>query len=160
MRIMPKISKITVYQWSSNGLRYLLAALFLWAGIAKLIDPKSFARSIDAFDIVPDDWLVAVAIGLPVIEILIALVVLLRWPCGLPLMAGLLLLFIGVLWYGVLSGLNVDCGCFSLAEQDSQTSLLQAFWRDWLMLAAVCYIFAIDRILKSHQQQVGVTVDP
>jgi uncharacterized membrane protein YphA (DoxX/SURF4 family) len=133
---------------SANVLRYLLVILFLWAGIGKLIDPKSFARSIDAFGLVPENWLVIVAIGLPILEILIAILVAFRWSWGLPLMGTLLLVFITILWYGVLQGLDVDCGCFSLAEKGAHTSLRQAFWRDILMLSAVIYSFIVDRFLK------------
>ena len=131
---------------SSYGVRLLLALLFLWAGVNKLLDPKSFARSIDAFGLVPESLLVVTALGLPVLEVFIALAVALRWRCGLPLMAAILLLFIGVLWYGVLQGLEVDCGCFSLAEQGSRTSLRQAFWRDWLMLLAVIYVYVAEKV--------------
>lgn len=130
---------------SSHLLRLLLALLFLWAGVSKLLDPKTFARSIDAFGLVPEPMLVVTALGLPVLEIFIAVAVALRWRCGLPLMGAMLLLFIGVLWYGVLQGLEVDCGCFSLAEQGTHTSLRQAFWRDWLMLAAALYVYLTDR---------------
>jgi len=137
---------------SSHILRYLLAFLFLWAGISKLLDPKSFARSIDAFGLVPEPMLVVTALGLPVLEIFIAVAVALRWQCGLPLMAVTLLLFICVLWYGVLQGLDVDCGCFSVTEQSAHTSLREAFWRDWLMLAAVVYVLAIGRIWRPRAE--------
>lgn len=138
------------YQLTANILRYLLVGLFLWAGITKLLDPKNFARSIDAFGLVPEDLLVVTAIGLPIAEILIAIAVAFHWRFSLPLMAGLLLVFIGVLWHGVLQDLNVDCGCFSLSEKGAHTSLKTAFWRDWLMLTAVAYIFAVDRLFKSR----------
>ena len=132
-------------RYSAIGLRYVLAMLFLWAGIVKLIDPKSFARSLDAFGLLPDSWLVPVAIGLPVLEVLVAIVVACRWSWGLPLMGAMLLLFMTILWYGVLQDLDVDCGCFSLTEKGAHTSLRQAFWRDLLMLAAVIYTFVADK---------------
>ena len=139
-----KISADNKLQLCSRGLRYLLAALFLWAGVVKLSDPKAFARNIDAFALVPEEFLVVTAIGLPLLEIVIAVAVALRWRFGLPLMAATLLLFMGVLWYGVLAGLDVDCGCFSLAEQGTHTSLRESFWRDSLMLLAVVFVFLTD----------------
>jgi len=154
---MLKRSKTEFHQLSSNLLRYLLAGLFLWAGAIKLSDPKNFARNVDAFGLVPENWLVIIAIGLPILEIILALAVIMRWSYGLPLMAALLLLFIGILWYGVLNDLNVDCGCFSLTEQDSYSSLRQAFWRDWLMLAATGYVFFIDHLFKSRLRPVELT---
>ena len=143
---MAGFSQKTLYQWSGAALRCLLGALFLWSGIAKALTPKDFARSIDAFGLVPEGWLVATAILLPVTEIMAGLAVILRWRFGLPLMAALLLLFIGVLGYGLLQGLDVDCGCFSLAEQKTRTSLHTAFWRDWLLLAATAYVLIAEKL--------------
>lgn len=133
---------------SSAGVRCLLVILFLWAGAGKLLDPRAFAGKLDAFGLVPEAWLVGVALALPLLELFAALAVALRWRSGLPLMAALLLLFIGVLRYGVLAGLEVDCGCFSLGEQAEHTSLREAFWRDWLMLLGVAYLVLIDRLSR------------
>lgn len=146
-------------RYSAQWVRYLLAGLFAWAGTVKLLDPKAFARSIDAFGLVPEELLAVVAISLPVVELLVALAVALRWRFGLPLMAVLLLLFIGILWKGILSGLDVDCGCFSIAEQASHTSLWTAFWRDWVMLAAVAYVMVVDKLqrVETSRRDVALT---
>lgn len=136
--------------WIATGLRWLLATLFLWAGVVKLADPKAFARNVDAFGIVPEPALVLVAIGIPLLEIFVAIAVALRWRIGLPLMAAQLLLFIAVLWFGMLNDLDVDCGCFSLAERNTHTSLKVAFWRDWIMLFAIAIIFILERKNKNR----------
>ena len=54
-------------------------------------------------------------------------------------MLALLALFVGVLWFGILNHLDVDCGCFSLEEQRGQASLKAAFVRDWVMAAGVVW---------------------
>ena len=51
-------------------------------------------------------------------------------------MFSLLVLFVSVLWYGILKDLNVDCGCFSAEELKGQAGLWKAFYRDLVMLAA------------------------
>ncbi|RXM22016.1 DoxX family membrane protein, partial [Citrobacter sp. AAK_AS5] len=48
--------------------RISLAALFLYGGGIKLLDPKAFARTISAHDLVPEPLLPVVAIGLPLVE--------------------------------------------------------------------------------------------
>ena len=77
---------------ATTTLCWLLGGLFIWAGVVKLSDPKTFARSIDAFGLVPEILLPAVAILLPAIEIIVGLAVLRRWRAGLPAMAALLVL--------------------------------------------------------------------
>lgn len=126
-------------------LRWLLGGAFLWAGAVKLTDPKAFARSIDAFGLVPEPLLPPVAVALPVLELLVGLAVLRRWRGGLPAMAGLLLLFLAVLGYAMGQRLDVDCGCFSLAEQREHTSVQAAFVRDLLMLAGVGVLGLLGR---------------
>lgn len=120
--------------------RWLLSGLFLWAGCIKLWDPKGFARSIDAFGIVPDILLAPTAILLPAAEIFIGLAVLLQLRGGLAAMAGLLLLFLAVLGYAVSQQLAIDCGCFSAADQASHTSVRTAFIRDLFLLAGVTFL--------------------
>jgi hypothetical protein len=133
----------------SSALRWLLAGLFLWAGAIKLADPKSFARSIDAYGLIPDALLVPAAILLPIAEMLIGFAVLRRWRGGLPAMASLLVLFLAVLGYAIGQQLDVDCGCFSVTERQSHTSVEAAFVRDLLMLAAVA---ALGFLSHRHDQ--------
>lgn len=129
----------------SSLLRWTLGGLFLWAGLIKLSDPRAFARSIDAFGLVPEPLLPPVAIVLPIVEILVGLAVLRRWRGGLPAMASLLLLFMAVLGFAISQNLDVDCGCFSVAEQREHTSVQTAFVRDLLMLAAVIGLGVLTR---------------
>ena len=54
-------------------------------------------------------------------------------------MTALLLTFMAVLGFAISQNLDVDCGCFSVAEQREHTSVKAAMVRDLLMLAgAVC----------------------
>lgn len=134
--------KLTI---ATTTLRWLLSGLFLWAGAIKLSNPKAFARSLDAFGLVPDMFLAPVAILLPIAEILVGIAVLRRWRGGLPAMTALLLLFMAVLGFAVGQNLDVDCGCFSVAEQQVQTSAKAAFVRDILMLTGVAMLGVMSR---------------
>lgn len=125
--------------------RLVFGALFLWAAALKLSHPRAFAQAVDEYGIVPDGWpLVIAAFAIPALEALAGLGVVLDRRAGWWLMLGLLALFIGVLGFGILNNLDVDCGCFTLAEQRGQSGLRSAFVRDWLMAAAVVWCLVVQ----------------
>jgi len=92
-----------------------LAAIFLYAGYAKLREPwLQFAISIDSFKAVPESWLEPMARLLPWCEVALGIAllsgILARW---FALIATLLLgLFFSVGLRAFAKGLTVDCGCF------------------------------------------------
>ena len=95
--------------------RIALAAIFLWAGIAKLREPwLQFAISIDEFKVVPESWLEPIARTLPWAEVFLGVALISgflgRWFSLIT--AGMLawFLFIGI--RAKVLGLTVDCGCF------------------------------------------------
>ncbi len=98
--------------------RLAVAAMFLLAGIPKLLDPVSFAKAITnyrvAFPIVGQDYIYAVAIVMPALELVAAMALLQpRWKkAGAAVCGGLLLLFIVLIGQAMARGLNIDCGCF------------------------------------------------
>lgn len=61
---------------------------------------------------------------------------------GLTVIFSLLLLFIGVLAYGLWLGLDIDCGCFGKNESEHKffSNLRVAFIRD-LFLLPVAYLY-------------------
>jgi hypothetical protein len=125
---------------SALVVRLALGGLFLWASVLKLAHPRTFAHVVDEYGLVPDGWpLVIAAFAIPTLEALAGIGVLLNRRGGHWLMLGMLALFIGVLWFGILNDLDVDCGCFSLEEQRGQAGLKAAFARDWAMAAGVLW---------------------
>lgn len=150
-RVLPSGSGAQPLAWIMPALRLVLAALFLWAGALKLSHPRAFAHVIDGYGIVPGGWpLVIAAFAIPTLELLAGIGVLLDRAAGYWLMLGMLGLFIGVLWFGILNDLDVDCGCFSLEEQRGQASLRAAFARDWVMAAgAATSLLARRRVRRA-----------
>ncbi len=130
-------------KWPYRAVRMILACVFLWSGIAKLSDPASFAVIIDAYGIVPDGLLFFSAIFLAALEVVSAVGLLLDIKGSLAIISGLLLLFITILGYGILLGLDVDCGCFGPQDPESMAfhGLRQALYRDLAMLAGVFYLY-------------------
>jgi uncharacterized membrane protein YphA (DoxX/SURF4 family) len=124
-------------------LRLFLGGLFLWSGVLKLADPKAFAVVVSRYDLVPEPLLPVVAIGLPLLEVLAGLATVLNRRGGVEGIIAMLLLFIAVLWFGILHNLDIDCGCFSSAELGEQDGLREAFIRDWFLLALAFYLLYV-----------------
>ena len=124
----------------------------MYSGVIKLLDVKGFANMVSRYGLVPDPLLAPVAIGLPVIEVLAGVGLLFEIPGTLTAISGMLVMFIGILWYGVLKDLDIDCGCFSTEELKGQDSLRQALYRDFVMVAVCCYLY-VYRFLRIKRGQ-------
>jgi len=137
------LQRIFLSGWLYRLVRWGLAVLFVWAGVAKLVDPGSFGVVMDEFGLLPRGLIMPAAYALPVLEIGagIGLAVDLRGSLGM--IAGLLALFIAVLGYGIRLGLDVDCGCFGLFEPETSLfgKLKPALVRDLVMLLGVLYLY-------------------
>jgi uncharacterized membrane protein YphA (DoxX/SURF4 family) len=133
--ILPALSGLSILT------RLGLGIIFIYAGVVKLSAPKAFARIISQYDLIPDLLLPLVAIGLPALEVLAGIGVILAVRGSLSLLLSLLVFFVLVLWYGILSNLDVDCGCFSAEDLKSQAGLWQAFYRDLIMIGAALFLY-------------------
>lgn len=136
--------------WFSLLLRCLIGGVFVYAGFIKLIDPKSFAKTISLYDLIPESFLAPVAIGLPLLEFLAGLGLIFNIRGSLSVIFSMLVMFVFVLWYGILKDLSIDCGCFSPEEIAGHSSLLNAFYRDLVMIGAVLLIY-LHRYIKSDR---------
>ena len=145
------LKRIIESPWTYRVIRFILGSIFVYAGFIKLIDPKAFARVISQYGIVPDILLAPFAIGLPALEFLAGLGLILNMRGSLTAIFSLLVVFVGVLGYGILNDLNVDCGCFTPEEITGQNSLRQALYRDLFMIAGVFLLFFSRpyRVLRS-----------
>lgn len=130
--------------WIDRIARWLLAAVMLFAGIPKLVDPAAFANIIGAYGLLPEFMLFPVAIVLPALEVVAAILLIRASKAGLWLTALLIVLFIAVLSYGIWLGLDIDCGCFGPedAEHKAFSGLRAALIRDLLLCIPIGYSFA------------------
>jgi uncharacterized membrane protein YphA (DoxX/SURF4 family) len=127
--------------WTDRVIRWSLGLIFVYAGGSKLLAPKAFARVISGYDLAPDPLLPVVAVGLPALELLAGIGLIFKIRGSLPVITGLLLLFIGVLGYGIWKDLDVECGCFTPEELAKKDGLKQAFYRDLVMMGAALFLF-------------------
>jgi uncharacterized membrane protein YphA (DoxX/SURF4 family) len=124
-------------------IRVLLSVIFLWSGILKLMDPSEFGVIINAYGLIPDAWILPLAIILPLLEMVFGLGLLLEIRGSLAVITGLLILFMAILSYGIWLGLDVDCGCFGPQDPEAEAfhSLRPALYRDFVMIAGVVYLY-------------------
>lgn len=101
------------------GLRVVLGALFVAAGVLKLRDPQAFSESVKAFKLVEASHLrVMLAFAIPWAEVIAgALLVLGAWTRGAALVLAVMLAgFVGGIVSVIARDMNVTCGCFGKYE--------------------------------------------
>lgn len=127
--------------------RWILGGVFIYAGCLKLLEPRTFAVLIEAYGILPECLSVPMAFLLPSLEVIAGMGLLFDIRGSLAMVAAMLMLFIGILGYGIRMGLDVDCGCFGPGdpEADAFHGLRQALYRDLVMLAGVVCLYTWRR---------------
>jgi len=131
----------------AGALRILLAGVFGWAGVAKLISPQAFAEGVAAFQIFPNATINVIAMTVPVIELVAAALLVTPWwyRLGSLISATLSACFIALfIWVGVY-GISVNCSCFGTFG--SVTSAPAGALRGVVLLAlsAALYLYAFPR---------------
>ena len=109
-------------------LRVALALVFLFAAYSKLRNPwLLFAMSVDAYHLLPEWAVIAVARGLPWVELALGLLLLSgRFLRQAALVAATLLtVFFAVMLRSYIKGLGIDCACFGFGEALSLKTLLR-----------------------------------
>lgn len=119
--------------------RCILAAVFFYGGIPKLLNIDAFAGIVDAYGITPDFLVYPVALIIPLLEVVSAVGLLLARTWSLIITVLLFAIFIFVLSYGILIGLDIDCGCFAPSDPEFHafSSLREALIRDLILLIPV-----------------------
>jgi uncharacterized membrane protein YphA (DoxX/SURF4 family) len=138
---------VGIFGWIYKLIRWILGAVFIYAGTIKLLEPGAFAALIDAYGIVPESLLLTVSIALPVLEVAAGIGIFFDIEGSLAAIAGLLVLFIVILGYGIWMGLDADCGCFGPDDPEAGAfrSLRLSFYRDLVMLAGSAFLFGWRR---------------
>ncbi len=133
-------------------LRFSLGSIFLYSGVLKILEPQVFTVLIESYGILPEQLLYPASFLLILMEIIAGAGLLFDVKWSLELLTGLLLLFIGVLTYGIILGLDIDCGCFGKEEPEYKAyhGLRSALYRDIIMVAGIIYLY-IWRYFKSPE---------
>jgi len=145
------IAKIISSRRLYGLVRIGLALLFVYGGGVKLMDPKAFARIIDAYGFVPESLLPVVAVGLPLLEVMAGTALLFDRREGLAVIAALLVLFVAILGYGVLTDMDVDCGCFSQEDLTTRHGLRLALYRDIFLAGCIIPYLYLSRWMRGRE---------
>lgn len=99
--------------------RLVVAGVFLWAGLPKLLDPATFAEDISNYNLLPDSTVGYAAVIVPVVEIVIALALVagVEVKGAALLAAGMLVVFIAAMGQAMARGIDLSCGCFGAATE-------------------------------------------
>jgi len=106
-------------------LRIILAVVFIYASIDKIMHPHDFAKAVFNYQILPDYLINITAIFLPWLELILGICLLVNfWMNGASLTAFLLMLvFMAAISFNLMRGLDVGCGCFSSTTEEGMTAL-------------------------------------
>jgi putative oxidoreductase len=120
----------------------IIAAIFIYAGVLKALDPVQLAHDIDHYQVLP--WAVGVGLAfyLPWLEIFCGLALIFRlfYRGALSILTALVVVFLVSTIAAKVRGLDITCGCFGHASQNwSFPTHLALDLAILVALAALCY---------------------
>ena len=138
--------------WSAFVGRLVLAAVFLYAGTLKILNPQEFLLDVRSFQLLGDPWAAFLSLGLPWLEVFCALALILggwwRGACGL--IGGMLLVFGLAFVQAWMRDLDVTCGCFGKSE--NKTNFAQSLTIDATLLGLTALVWWGRSRLEGHQK--------
>ncbi|RPH96228.1 DoxX family protein [candidate division KSB1 bacterium] len=131
--------------------RIVVAAVFIFAAVPKILDPTAFAKAVVNYRLVlpliGQGYVYPVAMFLPPLELVAAVALLFnRWRRAGSLVCGaMLLLFIVLIAQAMVRGFNIDCGCFgsgAAGQALAQKVGIKRIFEDvvWLLMCAFVWV--------------------
>jgi len=138
-------------KWPVLGLRIFLGGVFVWAGWVKIVDPQGFAAIIGNYQLLPGPLVNPLAVLLPWIEVLCGVLLIVgAWVDGsLLIVNALMVVFMAALVSTWIRGIDVDCGCFSVATTENGADYLTDILRDAVLLAIGLWL-AFDQTKRNR----------
>ena len=139
-------------------LRLLLGLIFLFASIDKISDPSGFAKAITNYKLISGLPTVVVATVLPWIEFLCALALLSGFYVrgGSMLLCLMLSAFTLAVITGLIRGLDISCGCFTLDPSVNRIGWQKVLENFGLILMSLVLLYSkVDKfsiIIGSNDQ--------
>lgn len=144
--------------------RWILGGTFVYASLCKIYMPMQFARSVEAYQLVPDTAARLIAVFLPWMELVCGLLLLigLFTPGSIRFVAAMLILFIGAISIDLIRGIDIDCGCITncfTGESEDAGGLVGTLLRDIAYMALVVPVLlaenrwlSLDTLLKRREK--------
>ncbi|MGH3087015.1 MAG: MauE/DoxX family redox-associated membrane protein [Rubrobacteraceae bacterium] len=159
----PNARDLLSHPYATLSSRLILGAVFVAAGVPKILDPGAFAAAIRSYELNLPEWFASFsAYSLPYAEVLLGLYLIFglftkpaAWMTN-----GLMLVFTIALLQGAIRGLEINCGCFGAGEESS--NLWLAFLRDVGLIALGLHVvfaptsrFSVDALLRRRSEHSG-----
>lgn len=149
-------------------LRVVLAVVFIYAAVPKLLHPDQFAESLLDYAILPGQWVNLVAVWLPTFELAVGLCLLLGlWIRAAALaIAGLSVMFLGALVWVQSGPTSLPCSCFS-TDPGAETRTWWSLWQEAALVLLALSLWAShwpytgDPVLNLRKRQaigLGIAV--
>jgi uncharacterized membrane protein YphA (DoxX/SURF4 family) len=132
--------------WLTTVARVALGAVMVTAGALKIADPDQAVRAVQAYQILPQGMTHVVGYGLPMLEIVLGLLLILGLGTRVvAVLAGLfMIMFIAAVSTAWARGLSIDCGCFggggAVGSAGKAWRYLSEILRDLLFLGLASWI--------------------
>lgn len=129
-------------------LRWLVAAIFIFAGVGKILNPGQFAMDIDNYRMLPYLLVTVMAVILPWLEVLCGLLLILgKWKKGAALiMLGMSLIFFIAISSAVVRGLDISCGCFAVSREAIKIGITRLI-EDIILFSIILLVYL--KLIKS-----------
>lgn len=125
------------------GCRLTLGALFLFAGLPKVLDPRLFLMDVRGYMLVPNSIVPLVTLVLPMLEVILGVCLIagiwIRTSAFIG--AALLVLFLVAIIAAMTRGLDIECGCFG--RSDSKVG-------PWKLFENLCFMALTIPLLASR----------
>jgi protein-disulfide isomerase len=153
------VNWISIRAWVGTACRLLLAVVWIWAGWAKLGNPRGFVQAVRAYDATPEWLSKAIGYGLPILELAIGVLLVAGLLTRLvaAVSAVLLVIFAIGLIQAAARGIKLECGCFGGGGQSASTQYTLDILRDVGLLAVAVFLvvwplsrLSVDERLARH----------
>ncbi len=106
--------------------RWLLGLVFIASALGKIVDPAAFADNVAAYRLLPVQFVNLFAMVMPWLELLVGLSLINRvgFRSGALLAVILDIVFIGAASSAIARGLDIECGCITIARSKVGWSLI------------------------------------
>lgn len=134
-------------------IRIALGTIFLYSCVGKIADPTAFVAIVTNYQLLPPPLVSATAVIFPWIEAVCGLALVIgRLEKGAALLISLMMVvFTGLILYNGYRGLNIACGCFSLAANEPSNIAVNTL-RNLVILAAGAWVLFFSK----HQRLASV----
>ena len=134
-------------------LRIALGLVFILASTDKILKPDNFAKNIANYRVLPYEYINAVAIALPWLEIITGSLLLVGiWiRANALLTSSMLLVFIFAIAQALWLDLDISCGCFNTDPAAHKMTRWTLYWDIlWLSWGTILLIFGRDAYSPVH----------